>query len=216
MALENSACTFDMRKLIANSLVSIHDVKEQNITTAASSSDYDLNDRPGDTKELQPAAVLVPLVEHDDGFTLLFTQRTDHLHHHAGQISFPGGRSEVGDSSPVATALRETYEEIGLESSHIEATGYLDIYETVTGFAVTPVVGFVRPGFKLILDEFEVAETFEAPLDFFLDRGNCQIESRTVAGQTRRFYLFEYGDRYIWGATAGMLVNLARRIRKMC
>ncbi len=204
-----------MRKLIASSLVSINEVPEHSSVNTASSSDYDLNDRPVDTGRLQPAAVLVPLIEHDDGITVLFTQRTDHLHHHAGQISFPGGRSEPSDSGPVATALRETSEEVGLDSSYIETTGYLDIYETVTGFAVTPVVGFVRPGFQLELDAFEVAETFEAPLDFFLNPDSCQIESRTIAGITRRFYLFEYEERYIWGATAGMLVNLSQRIRLM-
>ena len=160
----------------------------------------------------RPAAVLVPLVERPEGHTVLLTRRTDHLHDHPGQISFPGGRLDDSDAGPVDAALRETVEEIGLEPEFVELAGLLDGYETVTGYAVTPVVGFIRPGFVLTLDSFEVAETFEVPLAFFLDETSRQIHSRMHEGRRRSYYAFEYASRYIWGATAGMLVNLQRRI----
>lgn len=143
---------------------------------------------------------------------VLLTQRTDHLHDHAGQISFPGGRVESKDKGLVDAALRETREEIGLKPDYIDVAGFLDDYETVTGYRITPVVGFVRPGFRLRLDAFEVADTFEVPLNFILNPENHGIHARVRHGLKRRFYVFEYEDRYIWGATAGMLMNLYRRI----
>jgi len=156
-----------------------------------------------------PAAVLVPLVLRDD-LSVLLTRRTDHLHHHPGQISFPGGRVEEGDDSPVATALRETYEEIGLDAAHVELLGALPDYLTGTGFRVTPVVGLVSTPFELALDAFEVAEAFEVPLSHFLDPTNHQRHSLQVEGRTRHFHAMPYGDYYIWGATAGMLMSLYR------
>lgn len=156
----------------------------------------------------RPAAVLVPLIERDQTLSVLLTRRTDHLHHHPGQISFPGGRAEAGDAGPQDTALRETEEEIGLARRHIELLGYLPDYYTGTGFCVTPVVGLVRPPFELKLDAFEVAEVFEVPLAHFLDPLNHQRHSMEVEGRTRRFYAMPYGDYYIWGATAGMLRSL--------
>ncbi len=177
-------------------------------------SDYDLDGaRPPAAPELTAAAVLVPIVEHPGGETVLLTRRTDHLHAHAGQVSFPGGRIEPGDASPEAAALRETREEIGLEAGYIEIAGRLDDYQTVTGFLVTPVVALVRPGFTLELDRFEVAEAFEVPLAFLLDPANHHVESRVRAGRRRRYYCFHYRDHRIWGATAGMLMNLYRRLR---
>lgn len=156
-----------------------------------------------------PAAVLVPLVEHSSGFTVLFTQRTAGLKAHGGQISFPGGRMEPGDADADAGALRETAEEIGLAARHIEVLGHLDPYWTVTNFEVTPVVAAITPPFDLALDPAEVADVFEVPLAFFLDARNHQIHSRTIGeGKARAYYAMPYGDRYIWGATAGMLVNL--------
>ncbi|MBM3568389.1 MAG: CoA pyrophosphatase [Alphaproteobacteria bacterium] len=176
-------------------------------------SDYDLNPSaaPG-PKPLTRAAVLVPLIQHEGDWTVLLTQRTDHLQHHAGQISFPGGRAEEGDSGPVETALRESEEEIGLDPGLVEPIGTLDTYETVTGFLVVPVVGLVRPDFRLKLDSFEVAEAFEVPLAFVLDRRNHQRHSRERQGVKRHFYVLPYERRYIWGATAGMLVNLHDRL----
>ncbi len=156
-----------------------------------------------------PAAVLIPLIEHSWGFSVLFTQRTPDLKAHAGQISFPGGRLESSDADARAGALRETVEEIGLAASQIEILGQLDPYMTVTGYEITPVVGAVTPPLELKPDPLEVAEIFEVPLAFLLDPGNHQRHSRVVAeGVRRAYYALPYGDRYIWGATAGMLVNL--------
>jgi 8-oxo-dGTP pyrophosphatase MutT (NUDIX family) len=155
-----------------------------------------------------PAAVLVPLIEHEEGFTILFTQRTADLKSHGGQISFPGGRVELEDKDAVAAALRESHEEIGLASGEVEVLGRLDPYVTVTGYEVTPIVGAVRPPLRVKADPVEVAEIFEVPLSFFLDPVNHQRHSRVANGVTRAYYAMPYGDRYIWGATAGMLLNL--------
>lgn len=164
-------------------------------------------------RTLTPAAVLAPLVERPEGYTVLLTQRTAHLEHHAGQISFPGGRAEAEDASPIETALREAEEEIGLDRRHVvEIAGFLDLYQTVTGFLITPVVGFVTPPFELKLDAFEVAEAFEVPLDFILDPRHHQQHSMEYQGQLRRYYVIPYENRFIWGATAAMLVSFARRL----
>lgn len=159
---------------------------------------------------LRPAAVLVPLVIRSDGLTVLLTRRTDHLHHHPGQISFPGGRVEEHDLSPVMTALRETEEEIGLDPERVELLGELPDYCTGTGFCVTPVVGLVHPPFELTLDAFEVAEVFEVPLPFLLDAANHQRHRMEYQGRMREYYAIPYGAYFIWGATAGMLVSLHR------
>jgi 8-oxo-dGTP pyrophosphatase MutT (NUDIX family) len=170
--------------------------------------DHDLNQGMGAPAKLRHASVLVPLVEREAGMTVIFTQRTAHLAAHAGQISFPGGGMEPADPDAVATALRETQEEIGLEPEKVEVAGRLDTYVTRTGFEITPVVGFVRPPFILNPDPFEVAEVFEVPLEFFLKPGAVKKETRQFQGTQRYFYVFPYEHRYIWGATAGMLVNL--------
>ncbi len=172
--------------------------------------DHDLNPdfyEPG--RALTEAAVLVPIVTHGAGSTVLLTRRTDHLNDHAGQISFPGGRIDPGDADAWAAALRETEEEIGLEPTRIRLVGRLDTYVTRTGFEVTPLVGLVAPPLALTLDSFEVAEAFEVPLAFFLDPANRRTDSRLYQGKERHFFAYPYGDRYIWGATAGMLANLA-------
>ena len=155
-----------------------------------------------------PAAVLVPILNRAQGPTLLFTQRTAHLHDHAGQISFPGGRVDEGDADRIATALRETEEETGLAHEHVEILGQLPDYDIMTGFRVTPVVGWVQTPVGFKPDPFEVAEVFEVPLSFFLDPANHQRHSRIVNGVTRHFYAMPFGERYIWGATAGMLYSL--------
>ena len=173
--------------------------------------DYDLNPSFRRAGRRRSAAVLVPIVEQPDGHTVLLTRRGERLYHHPGQVSFPGGRLDDTDAGPIDAALRETAEEIGLGRERIDLVGVLDGYETVTGYGVTPVVGFVRPGFALTLDPFEVAEAFEVPLAFFLDERSRQLHSRERDGHRRHFYAFEYQDRYIWGATAGMLVNLQQR-----
>jgi 8-oxo-dGTP pyrophosphatase MutT (NUDIX family) len=163
---------------------------------------------PGSAGALTPAAVLVPLVQHLDGFTVLLTQRTDSLSSHAGQISFPGGRLEENDADAVAGALRETEEETGIAPSQVEILGRLDAYVTITGYEVTPIVGAITPPMNLMPDPIEVADIFEVPLDFFLNPENHQRVKRDANGQTRAYYAMPFGDRYIWGATAGMLVNL--------
>ena len=176
--------------------------------------DHDLNPSLPRANPRRPAAVLVPLVERPEGHTVLLTRRSEHLHDHPGQVSFPGGRLDDTDRGPIDAALRETAEEIGLGREYVELAGLLDGYETVTGYGVTPVVGFIQPGFALTLDAFEVAEAFEVPLAFFLDQASRRIHSRMRDGRRRYYYAFEYADRYIWGATAGMLVNLQRRIAR--
>lgn len=177
-------------------------------TTAASV----LEDGIGD-EDLTPAAVLFPIVCHDHAPTVLLTQRTDHLKDHPGQVSFPGGRCEAGDASPADTALREAAEEIGLAAMHIEVAGYLPEYLTSTGFRVTPVVAFVTPPFELRLDAFEVAEVFEVPLSFLMDPANHRQHSLHYRGRLRYYHAMPYGDRFIWGATAGMILSLYRALR---
>ena len=159
---------------------------------------------------LTPASVLVPIVSHERELTVLFTRRTAHLRDHSGQISFPGGRAEPGDESPRSTALREAREEIGLDAARIEVLGCLPDYRTRTGFRVTPVVSLVAPPLELRPDAFEVDEVFEVPLAFLLDPANHQRHSREIQGRRADFYAIPYRDYYIWGATAGMVVNLYR------
>ncbi len=176
----------------------------------ATRGDHDLN--PGWTppsSDLRPAAVLVPLIDRADGMTVLLTQRTPHLSAHAGQIAFPGGRIEPDDPDAVAAALREAEEEVGLPPKHVTVIGRLDTYVTGTGFEVTPVVGIVRVPFPLALDPHEVAEAFEVPLSFVVDPSNHRRMTRRQGERLRTFFVLPFEDRYIWGATAGMLVNLA-------
>jgi 8-oxo-dGTP pyrophosphatase MutT (NUDIX family) len=158
---------------------------------------------------LTPAAVLVGLVDRPQEPTILLTQRTAHLAAHAGQISFPGGHIEPTDPDPIFAALREAKEEIGLPPSHVRPVGRLDTYVTSTGFEITPIVGLVSAPYPMKPDPFEVAEVFEVPLGFVLDPANHQRQSREWKGRTRHFFVLPYEHRYIWGATAAMLVNLA-------
>ena len=164
-------------------------------------------------REIRPAAVLVPVVRREKELTVLFTRRTAHLHDHAGQISFPGGRTEPGDAGAAETAMRETREEIGLTAERVEVLGELPQYVTVTGYRVTPVVGLVTPPLDLRPDDFEVAEVFEAPLAFLLDSANHQRNHVLFDGRERYYYAIPYQTHYIWGATAGMLMNLHAYLR---
>lgn len=168
--------------------------------------------RPMDTT-LTEAAVLLPIVLRDTGPTLLFTQRTAHLNDHAGQISFPGGRMETYDGSPIETALRETEEEVGINRCHIDVIGTLPEYHTGTGFRVTPVVGIVQPPFEIHADPFEVAEVFEVPLSFLMDGMHHQRRTAEFLTGSRTFYVMPYDRFFIWGATAGMLRNLFHFLR---
>jgi 8-oxo-dGTP pyrophosphatase MutT (NUDIX family) len=160
--------------------------------------------------ELIDAAVLFPIVRREAAPTVLLTRRTEQLRDHPGQISFPGGRVEAGDASPEQTALREAGEEVGLAARHVEIAGFLPEHRTGTGYRITPVVGFLTPPFSLRADPTEVAEIFEVPLAYLLDPANLCRHSRQYGGETRHFFALPYGPYFIWGATAGMIVSLAR------
>jgi 8-oxo-dGTP pyrophosphatase MutT (NUDIX family) len=163
---------------------------------------------PPPDRPRRPASVLVPLLMRDLGLQVLLTRRTPHLTAHAGQVSFPGGRTEEHDFDEIATALRETEEEIGLPRSHVEIVGRLDLFNTGTGFAITPIVGLVSVPFPLQPDPREVAATFEVPLDFILDPANRQRRTGERNGRLRHYFVYDYGGHEVWGATAAMLVNL--------
>ena len=167
---------------------------------------------PDPARVLRDAAVLVPIINRPAGLSVVLTKRADHLNSHAGQVSFPGGRAEDGDGSLEETALRETEEEIGLTRNFITLKGSLDRYETGTGYSIHPVVGFVEEGFDLVVDQGEVAEVFEVPLSFLMDPKNHLRHSAVWKGKRREYYAMPYGEYYIWGATAGMLVNLYKRV----
>jgi 8-oxo-dGTP pyrophosphatase MutT (NUDIX family) len=178
-------------------------------------SDWDLNPEFKDDLAVmappRPAAVLVPIVLREP-LTVLLTQRSHDMPSHPGQISFPGGKVEASDAGPVDCALREAREEIGLERRFVEPLGFLDSYRTGTGFQISPVVGFVRPGFDLVLDRREVLEVFEVPLAFLMEEANHQKHAREWRGRQRSYYAMPYEERYIWGATAGMLKNMHQRL----
>jgi len=169
--------------------------------------------RGSSAAEPTPAAVLVGLVDRGEGPALLLTRRTEHLRDHAGQICFPGGRIESGDESAAAAALREAEEEIGLDPARVAIIGKLPPYQTVTGFRIHPVVGWITTPFELRPDPFEVAEAFEVPLHFVLNPENHRRQSYRRGPLTRGYYVLPYQGRFIWGATAGILVNLARVLR---
>ena len=160
---------------------------------------------------IRPAAVLIPVVDHSQP-TVLLTQRSAHLNEHAGQISFPGGKIDAADASPLETALREAEEEIGLNREFIDPIGYLDVYGTSFGFRILPTLARVRPGFKLQINASEVDDAFEVPLAFLMNPANHQRHAKEFRGVERTYYAMPYEERYIWGATAGMLRVLYERI----
>ena len=172
--------------------------------------DYDLMPR-ADGFGAVKAAVLLPVILRGEP-SLMFTRRTESLARHSGQVSFPGGRSEADDLTPIETALRETFEETGIAPSFITVAGYLERYLTGTGFDIQPVVGLLADGFALAPDPREVAEIFEVPLAFLCDPANRRRESREIAGRQRSFYAFTYQNHEIWGATAAIVVSLAQRL----
>ena len=182
--------------------------------TGAIRGDHDLNPatEPNHALPFVPAAVLVPIVLRRDGPTVILTRRATHLSKHAGQISFPGGRADEGDENAVATALRESQEEISLAPNLVEVIGSLTTYITVTQYSVTPVVGLVEPKFDLRPEVGEVSEIFEVPLDFLLDQANRKKHSGFRNGVERFWYAIPFGEYYIWGATAGMIKDLSERI----
>jgi 8-oxo-dGTP pyrophosphatase MutT (NUDIX family) len=162
------------------------------------------------TSNLMAAAVLIPIVLRDESLSVLLTERSPDLKHHAGQISFPGGRMDPEDADIRATALRETQEEVGIDPAHIEIVGYLDPNPTVTGYAVTPVVALVELRQELIIDPVEVKSAFEVPLPFLLDESNQELSEREFEGVTVPIAEFNYGQYRIWGATAGMLIEFRK------
>ncbi len=171
----------------------------------------ELGDRP-----LTPAAVLIPLVTHDHGLAAILTQRTEHLNDHAGQVSFPGGRHEPPDDGPVATALREAHEEIGLKPNTVEIIGILDAQDTSTGFSVVPVVGLVAPVYSLTLDRFEVAEAFEVPLEFLFDGRNKRREEMFWRGRRRVYDVYDdYEGHKVWGVTARIIGSLQEAVNNV-
>lgn len=178
--------------------------------------DHDLNPEfahwPAPPEGLRPASVLVGVVDREPGATVILTLRSAHLSSHAGQIAFPGGRMDDGDVSLIHTALRETHEEIGLEPDSIKPLGLLDAYTTRTGFRIVPVLALVSEDMALEADEREVEDVFEVPLEFLMDAANHQLHSRLWQGKERQFYAMPYGERYIWGATAGILRIMYERL----
>jgi 8-oxo-dGTP pyrophosphatase MutT (NUDIX family) len=162
-------------------------------------------------RPIRPAAVLIPVVEHAEP-TVLLTMRAAHLNDHAGQIAFPGGKIDATDRSPLDAALREAEEEIGLDRSYVDPIGYLDVYGTSFGFRILPTVARVRPGFELTINKSEVDDAFEVPLAFLMDPGNHQLHSKEFRGAQRSYYAMPFAERYIWGATAGILRALYERV----
>ena len=160
---------------------------------------------------VRPAAVLIPVVDHDEP-TVLLTQRSAHLNEHAGQIAFPGGKIDATDKSPLDAALREAEEEVGLDRSYVDPIGYLDLYGTGFGFRILPTVARVKPGFKLTINHSEVDDAFEVPLSFLMNPANHQLHSKEFRGMERSYYAMPFAERYIWGATAGILRVLYERI----
>ena len=175
-------------------------------------ANLDGTDPPTDSRALTLAAVLVPIITHQKTPTVLLTRRADHLEKHSGQVAFPGGKVEAGDASPSAAALREAQEEVGLHPRHVTVHGYLDTYETGTGFRILPVVGFVRPEARLIPDKNEVAEIFEVPLAVAMAHDTYEPNEVEWQGKLRKYYAMEFEGFNIWGATAGMLRHMGQRV----
>ena len=169
--------------------------------------DYHTSELP-----LKPAAVLIPLIDHPDGMTVLLTKRAQHLKTHSGQVSFPGGRCDPQDADAMATALRETKEEVGIDRAHMEVLGGMEDYETITGYVITPIVAILQPEFTLKVDAGEVDEAFELPLDYILDESNHELQSKVWDDRERYYYVLMNEKHNVWGATAAMLVRFARLI----
>jgi 8-oxo-dGTP pyrophosphatase MutT (NUDIX family) len=164
------------------------------------------------TTGLKPAGVLIPIIEHEDMLSVLLTRRSAALRYHASQVSFPGGRMEPGDADIQATALRETWEEVGIQPSDVEVAGYLEPTPTITGYAVTAIVGIVRPGIPLCIDPAEVEHAFEVPLAYLLDAANQRASERNFSGMRVPIVEFHFASQRIWGATANILLKLRERL----
>lgn len=183
--------------------------------SSVASSDFDLNPevKLPENRVLRPAAVLIPLIDRPTGLSLILTKRASGLKHHPGQIAFPGGKQDEGDSDLVSTALREAMEEIALPTNAVSILGEIAPHETVTGFRVTPILGHVTRDFVPVSEPGEVAEVFEVPVDMVLDQERFKVQSRHWRGQRRYYYTVPWGPYYIWGATARMLFTLAAQCK---
>ncbi|MFA6266221.1 MAG: CoA pyrophosphatase [Pseudolabrys sp.] len=182
------------------------------ITPARGDHDADpVMKKISEVRPIRPAAVLVAVIDHPEP-TVLLTQRAQHLPDHPGQISFPGGKIDKTDTDPMAAALREAEEEIGLSREAVEPLGYLDLYMTTLGYRIVPLIARVKPGFELALNTGEVDVAFEVPLAFLMDQASMERHSRDWQGMTRHYYALTFGERYIWGVTAGILRNMRERI----
>lgn len=205
----------ELRLLCANKLEAAPSPRVFDNRLEPPRSDYDLILAPAaGERRVAPraSAVLVPIVARPEGLSVILMQRPETMAAHGGQISFPGGKVEARDSSPVDTALREAEEEIGLARTHVEVLGFLDCYQVGSGFRIVPVVGLVEPPFSLSLDTHEVVEAFEVPFAFLMDSSNHEKRSREMKGITQWFYVMPHEDRFIWGATANMIRNLFERL----
>ncbi len=208
--------TFEFKRHCTGQLAAAPSERVFDADHAPTRGDHDLNKgemaRQDACVQPKPAAVLVPIIERDGHLSILLTRRQADLKTHGGQISFPGGKVEGCDGSPLVTALRETEEEVGIKRDFVDVLGYCDDYQTVTGYRIVPVVGLVGGDFKLKPDVSEVAEIFEVPFDFLMDAGNHRKESLEWDGKRRHYFAMLYGRYYIWGATAGILKNLHERL----
>ena len=211
-SVELSAAEFFARARARLTLEVPEGLADASITPKRGDHDADpVMKKIAEVRPIRPAAVLVPIVEHAEP-TVLLTQRAQHLPDHPGQVSFPGGKIDKGDESPLASALREAEEEIGLDRSFVTPIGYLDLYMTTLGYRIVPLIARVAPGFKLALNTSEVDAAFEVPLGFLMDQNNVERHSRDWQGMTRHYYAVTFGERYIWGVTAGILRNMHDRI----
>ena len=191
----------------------IREVVGGGIEGPALRGDWDFVDGVARTRAFTPAAVLIPIIDRPTP-TVLFTRRTDTLRRHAGQVAFPGGRVDPEDDGAIAAALREAHEEVALPPEEVRVIGTTDPYETGTGFHITPVVGLVTPDLPLVPAEAEVAAVFEVPLAHLLDPANHQLREGNWQGQRRSYYAIDWETHHIWGATAGIVVNLSRRLQR--
>jgi 8-oxo-dGTP pyrophosphatase MutT (NUDIX family) len=194
------------KRLFADAILAPEDIRHSDVAIAGVKPDRAM------LTMATPAAVLIPLIAHPTGVTVLLTQRSSHLRQHSGQIAFPGGKIDQNDDGPLSAALREAEEEIGLHPRHVSPLGFLGPYFSTTGFRITPIVALVEPNAPLTLNRQEVAEVFEIPMSFLMDADNHRIEEREWKGEMRRYFAMPHEDHYIWGVTAGIIRMLWLRL----
>jgi len=204
----------ELHRLAQNALLQKVPPSAVDFSLPSGRGDFDLNGGYHEDLSCVPraAAVLIPVINYENGAQVLLTRRPETMTSHPGQVAFPGGKVEKSDAGYAAAALREAEEEIGLDPSLVDIIGYLDTYQTGSGFRITPVVGLVHASYRLEIDRREVDEAFEVPLEFLMTRRNHQTHSRVWRGENRNYYAMPYGDKFIWGATAGMLMNFYNRV----